>query len=170
MFENPVISAYSKFDLRRLWPVVSTTLYPETEKRVKNAREDVRRMLPGKTHEQDEVNLLEGMDRLELLLGQHFRKVEEIVAQRLSIHQFDGKKFTAGYFSNACDELSLSRAEIKSAWNYVHTMSRRCFGKSNSTPEEKLALAKMNAVEQDILYVLFVEHHYVCPLIQKGTD
>lgn len=169
MIENPVISAYSKFDLRRLWPVVSTTLYPETEKRVKTTLENVRNIIALNHCDTDETFLLEALNRLIILFEKHYKDVEEIITQRLTAPPFGSKKFSKDYFTKGCDKLVLSRAEIRDEWNNIHTLARRCFGKPRSTPDEKLALARMNAVEQDVLYVLFVENHYMCPLVSKGT-
>lgn len=169
MKENTVVSAYSKFDLRRLWPVVSTTIYPETEKRVRNTCKDIRNLAGRDAIGADGEGLLVAMKDLLQLLEQHYKRVEELVGQRLGIQQAGAKKFSAGYFTNGCEQLSLSGAGIKSSWNKIHTLSRRCFGRSNSTADEKLALAKLNGIEQDILYILFVEQHYLCPLIVKGV-
>lgn len=169
MMENPVISAYSKFDLRRLWPVVSTTLYPETENRVRSAIEYVRNIVALNQCEIDEALMLESLNGLNQLLQKHYKDVEEIITQRLAAPPFGSRKFSKEHFARGCDKLILSRDKIRDEWNKIHTYARRCFGKPRSTPDEKLALARMNAVEQDVLYVLFVENHYVQPLILKGT-
>lgn len=164
------ITVYAKLDLRRLWPVLSTTLYPETEKRVRNTLEDIRDVSTANGDAEDSENLVGSVEKLIRMLETHNKMIAEIIVTRLSAFPYGTQKFPAGYFEEACEKHALSSAQIKTQWTQIRNMARRCFGKTRSTAEEKLALARLNAVEQDILYVLFVEHHHLCPLILKASD
>jgi hypothetical protein len=166
----PSLSVYSKLDLRRLWPVISTTLFPETVIKVQNVLEDVRSSPVTIENTSDAELLVERIAHLEQLLTAHQKRLAQIITERLSAYPYNNQHFAADHFSEACAILALTSAEIKTEWTRIHDLARRCFGRTQSTAQDKLALARLNSVEQDILYVLFVEQQYIVPLILKIAE
>lgn len=169
MKEYSGISSFSKLDLRRLWPVISTTIYPETLQRIASTVDDARNAAE-QSREAECEELLREIQRAQELMESHTAKVKEIVASRLSAYPYGHTKYPADYFANLCEQHAISSAEIKTYWNNIRILARRVFGRTRSTAAEKLALARLNSTEQDVLYILFVEHQYICPLILRPTE
>lgn len=170
MKEYSSFSAYSRLDLRRLWPVISTTLFPETLIKVQNVIEDVRSSPVTMENTSEAEMLVEHMIHLEQLLTAHQKRLGHVIIERLSAYPYSNQHFPADHFSEACSLLALTSAEIKTEWTRIRDLARRCFGRTQSTAQDKLALARLNSVEQDILYVLFVEQQYIVPLILKAAE
>ena len=166
----PSFSAYSKLDLRRLWPVISTTLFPETLIKVQNVIEDVRSSPVTMENTSEAEMLVERIVHLEQMLTAHQKRLAQVITDRLSAYPYSNQHFPADHFAEACSLLALTSAEIKTEWTRIRDLARRCFGRTQSTAQDKLALARLNSVEQDILYVLFVEQQYIVPLILKVAE
>jgi hypothetical protein len=170
MTEYSAFSTYSNLDLRRLWPVVSTTLFPETQTKVRNVIEDIGHSPVTEECVEDAEALVKSIAHLEQALAAHHKRLAQVITERLSAYPYGNHHFAADHFPEACAVQALTSAEIKTEWNRIRNMARRCFGRTQSTAQDKLALARLNAVEQDILYVLFVEQQYIAPLILKRAE
>lgn len=160
--------AYAKMDLRRLWPVVSGTLYPDTIKKVGLTIATITAHETG-PFEAYEV-LLQALHKINQQLEAHGRVAGDIIKQRLQAFPYGSANFPATFFETACEQQALSSAEIKSTWARIHLLARQCFGKTQSSAQDKLALARLNALEQDIMYLLFTEHEYLCPQILRNIS
>lgn len=164
------LSGHARQDLPRLWPVLSTTLYPETELKISGAVAELEQIDGRLTEDEEGRALLSAVTELHKMIKKHYLNVANIIAQRLTAYPYGAVKFPSDYFSSECEKHELSSAEIKTTWNRVRAIARRRLTKVNSSSEEKLAYAKLNSLEQDVLYVLFVEHQYICPLILRPTE
>lgn len=107
---------------------------------------------------------------MEKLLAAHYKKSALLIKQRLQAAPYGTEEFAASYFPKACKKHDLSSSQIKKQWRHIRSIAKLGLSKALSNSENKLAYARLNSLEQDILYVLFVEQHYLCPLIRKKGE
>lgn len=167
---NRPSSSFSGLNLRRLWPAVSEGLYPDAQKSVRAIQDDVKALAQASGDCPEQEQLTKMLDDVLGLLERHFSEIRDVTLRRLNSYPYGMEQFTSGYFDVSCELLSVTAAELKTTWNKARLLARNCVMKSRNSPQEKLILAKLNSVEQDILYLLFVERQYMYPLILRSAE
>lgn len=164
------VSQYSGLSLRRLWPAVSGKLYPETRERVLTSLKEVRKLAEENPACVDHDTLIATLEHLQEVLGMHYDSLAVTADSRLKAQPYGAQKYPADYFTHLCEALVMTSAELKNALQKIRALARACFAKAGSSAQAKLALARLNAAEQDLNYLLFVEQQYVRPLLMGETD
>ena len=114
--------------------------------------------------------LIETLEHLNDVLKVHFNSLSVTADSRLKSSPYGSQKYPADHFMRSCQELAITAAEVKSALQKIRTLARSCFAKVGSSAQAKLALARLNAAEQDLNYLLFVEQQYVRPLLLGDSE
>jgi hypothetical protein len=167
---NNDTTLYAKLSLRRLWPALSGHLFPDTNKKLLYSLEEIRAVVNEDPSCEHNTELLSTLEQLIAAFKDYEKLIESTVADRLKTLPYGNQVFDLSRFESGVKVIKEFAAGLKQLMQKVRAIARSCFAKTGSSAQAKLLLARLNATEQDLNYLLFVEQQYIRPHLVRGTD